>query len=76
MLNTCLHSRTSKNNFYTSILNDPQIYLVLPIEILAAGNNFVFSGLEEEPVEFEFVILKAFGIEYSKQTGLCFTRLQ
>lgn len=36
----------------------------------------MFSGLEEEPVEFGFVIFKAFGVEYSKQTGLCFPLLQ
>lgn len=36
----------------------------------------MFSGLEEEPVGFGFVIFKAFGVEYSKQTGLCFTQLQ
>jgi hypothetical protein len=36
----------------------------------------VFSGLEEEPVEFGFVIFRAFGVEYSKRTGLCFTQPQ
>lgn len=56
------------------------MYLVVSIEINTCKKHFVFSGLEEDPVEFGFVVFKAFGVEFgvehSKQTGFCFTQLQ
>lgn len=49
------------------------IYLVVSIEINTCKKHFVFSGLEEDPVEFGFVVFKAFGVEFgvehSKRLG-------
>lgn len=56
------------------------MYLVVSIEINTCKKHFVFSGLEDDPVEFGFVVVKAFGVEFgvehSQQTGFCFTQLQ
>lgn len=41
-----------------------------------SGKHFMFAQLEEDLVEFKFVIFKAFGIEYSNQTRFYFIQLQ
>lgn len=56
--------------------NDLSMYLVVSIEINSCKKHLVFSGLEDDPVEFGFVVFKAFGVEHRKQTGFCFTQLQ
>ena len=57
--------------------NDPQIYLVLSL----SGKKYfqggpVFTKLEEDLLEFKFVIFKALGVEYNNQTRFCFIELQ
>lgn len=65
----------SKIIFYTCVLKMTCkcIYLMVSIEINTCKKHFVFSGLEEDPVEFGFVVFKAFGVEFgvehSKRLG-------
>lgn len=82
LLLVCLAKQISQLRFQKYFLhiyskNDSEIYLVLSLsgkKCFQGGT--VFTKLEEDLLEFIFVIFKAFGVEYNNQARFCFIQLQ